>query len=102
MKIPAKRKHNKGEDGGAHRQVGPPVHFVVCSRCGTVGAASIVNIHDARAIVRIVKRAQAEAARNAQSERSDVRLSRPTDQPEVHALTIDSLEEADDAQTTLF
>lgn len=61
---PAKRKRNEGEDGGAAFG-SPPVHFLVCSTCGTVGAASIVNIHDARAILRIVKRCttQAEAAR---------------------------------------
>jgi len=106
-KNAAKRKLSKGEDGGAALSAVPPVHFLVCSQCGTVGAASIVNVHDAKAILRIVRRAQAQAEAAWQRSRSVATYGSET-RPRGPAVPLapvhDSPKEVadDEAQTKLF
>lgn len=101
-KIPAKRKQHKGEDGGPAPCAGPPVHFLVCFRCGTVGAASIVSVHDAHAILRIVKRAQAEAQRQLSARSATASNSTEGTLERAPSLLTRILEDNDAKQTTLF
>ena len=62
-KKPAKHVRNEGEDGGA-AQAASPVHFLVCLRCGTLGAAVNVTLTNAAAIRRCIRRSLAEARPN--------------------------------------